>query len=106
MTYKSGTISYEWRQKVFWIQISLAVVLMAIYVYSVTAITRNVARSEALEHEFASLSVHQSELEFSYIEMRNRIDLSLASRYGLKPLANERYISRAKSISLSLNANR
>lgn len=97
------TISYDNRVRAFWFLMSVCVVSLAVYVYAVNAVVRNTVARQNLEAEASHLSAVIAEMEFSYIALKNDIDLEVAYARGYKDVSSPTYISRARTGALSMN---
>lgn len=107
MTYKTGTISYDNRTRTFWFLISALVLLVCVQIVAVGATTKSVAERQILEKQVLSLTTRAGELEFNYITLRNKVDMTLAYERGYKETKDPIYISRTTSSSLgTLTFNR
>ena len=102
MFIKTKTISYDNRILAFWTLIGLAIAALLVYVYAINATTRNIAARHDLESEIASLTSRQGALEFTNIELKNRISIEVAAQYGFTEVEAPLYVSRTKPLSLTL----
>jgi len=100
MTYKKGTISYDSRARIFWTLMGILICFSLVQIYAISATTKNVAERQALEKQALDITISTGSLEFTYIELRNQIDLALAHEKGYKESKNPTYISRVNTDSL------
>ncbi len=103
MINKTKTISYHSRVRFFWILVAISIVSLGVYVYAVNTIARNVAIRQDLERQIGKTTAGLDSLEFAYIELKNNITIELAHYYGFQEVRSPLYVSRAPSLSLSLN---
>ena len=103
MNNKIKTISYNQRVYFFWGLVTISIFSLLVYIYGINTIIRNVATRQELEKQVANISVNFNSLEFTYIELRNKITMELAYQYGFREIESPLYISRAHSPSLSFN---
>jgi hypothetical protein len=114
MTYKNGTIShtcrqagYDARARVFWFLTASLIALISLQIVAVGSTTKHVAARQELEKSVANMTARAGELEFNYIAMRNKVDMSVAKELGYQESSNPIYISRATTDSLgTLTFNR
>ncbi|MFH1472987.1 MAG: hypothetical protein ABIF06_01050 [bacterium] len=102
MTYKIGTISYNYRTRTFWFLILVLISLTLIQVYAVSATTKNVALRQNLEKQVLNMTTQQSSLEFAYINLKNEVSLEVAREIGFKEAKNPTFVSRRSSDSLGI----
>lgn len=96
-------ISFEDRQRFFWLLVSISVFSLFIYVYAINATAHNIAIRQNLEREVADIGVRLSSLEFASIELKNAVTIETAHAYGFKEVRQPLYVSRGISSSLTLN---
>jgi len=80
--------------KVFWILAILCIGLFSMYFFFINQISQNAAHGEAGLGTLSNLEYKVSELEFSYISLKNNIDLSLAHSLGFIDTSKTSYVSR------------
>jgi hypothetical protein len=83
--------------------ITLTLILGVVYGYFVKQTIVNVVERKEIEEEMADSGSRVSNLEVTYIELENKIDLDFAYFLGYKEAGNVRFISRnslAKNITL------
>ena len=101
MTYRTKTISiqsgYEERAKIFWFMIIVLACLSLVQIYAINSTTKNVAERQVLEKEVLELTTRTGALEFSYIELRNKVDIELAHNMGFEESKDLTYVSRISS---------
>jgi hypothetical protein len=100
--YKTKTISFDTRFRVFWTLVILSGVSLTLYIYGVTATVRNTVARQSLEAEVMNISTDLGEMEFTYIGLMNGVSLQVAYERGFKDVTSPVYISRAQN-SLSMN---
>lgn len=101
--YKTKTISYDNRVRIFWSLIFLSILSLVVYIYGVNATVRNTVARQNLESEALSISTHLGEMEFSYIGLTNKVSLTVAYERGYKDVSAPVYISRNQNAGLSIN---
>lgn len=107
MTYKTGTISYDNRTRIFWILISALALLVCVQIVAIGATTKSVAERQTLEKQVLDLTARAGELEFNYITLRNKVDMNLAYERGYRETKDPVYVSRTAQDSLgTLTLNR
>ncbi len=89
-------------RKIFLIMAAILLSLFALYGYFLnTAIMRVVAR-EAAMNTISQLDTRLSELEFTYIEKQNSIDIELAYERNFVNVAPPVFVSRGTGRNLTL----
>lgn len=100
----SSALSYEAKEKAFWLLVSICLFSLALYIYGINTTAHNIAVREHLEREVVELNTKLSSLEFAYIEASNGITLETASQYGFREVKKPLYVSRdAYTGSLTFN---
>lgn len=102
--YKTKTISYDARVRIFWMLISISVASLGLYVYGINATVRNTVARQDLEAEAMNIGTKLGEMEFAYIGLKNDVSLEVAYARGFKDVTNPVYISRTESHALSMNS--
>lgn len=100
---KALIISYDNRVKALWLLVSIIVLSLFAYIYSINATARNIAERQTLERQVASISSNLSSLEFAHIELKNNVTLELAYEYGFREAENPLYVPRTTRNSLTFN---
>jgi len=100
---RTKTISYDKRARVFLILTGIFLLSICTYIYAINVTARHIAERQELEREIVSLGADLSSLEFAYIELKNSITLEKASELGFKEVRGPLFVSRAQSVSLTLN---
>lgn len=103
---KTQVLSYDQRVGIFWTLVSICFVSSILYIYAVSTTVSNTVSRQALEREVSTLAARIGEMEFTYIAMKNSVDLSTAYTYGFKDVSAPVYVSRTSSASLSINRSR
>ncbi len=93
----------ENRRYYFWALASVSILSLMVYIYAIQATAKNVAMRQNLETRLAEVNGQLTSLEFSYIELKNNIDLDTARAYGFEETEDELYVSRNAAKSLTLN---
>ena len=107
MMYNTGTISYDYRTRIFWFLISVIVLLVFVQILAVGTTTKNIALRQTLEEQRSSAAAESAELEFKLLALKNNINMELASTWGLREEKNPVYVARTSSDSLgTLTLNR
>ncbi len=105
MITKNKLFSYDNRVRTFWALSSVCVIMLCLYVYGIHATVRNTALREEIEEETSNLEASISEMEFSYISLKNDVSLELAYSRGFADVKAPTFISRRPS-SLGINTVR
>ena len=100
MTYRTSTISYNSRARIFWFLIIIALGLALIQIVAVGATTRNIAARQILEKEVLEATAQTGVLEFTYIGLKNQVNIGIARERGYKESKNPVYVSRVAPDSL------
>lgn len=100
---RTKIISYEARTRIFWMLISIMVASAGLYLFALTATVRNTALRQNLELAVSDLGSKESSLEYSYINLKNKISLEVAYAQGYQDISHPIYISRAESSALTMN---
>lgn len=106
MPYKTKTISYDSRVRLFWMLVAVCVLSLGVYIYSVNMTIRHTVARADLESKVSHMSAELSALEFEYITKRHGVDMKLAQEYGLKEVKNPAYVSRSYNNGLTLHTGR
>jgi hypothetical protein len=105
MTFKTKTISYDTRFRVFWFLVFVFVVSIVVYIVAVRNTIGNTITRARLEATTNSLATAVGDMEFKYISLENNISLKLAYDKGFQNVTSPIYISRANSRALSMNTS-
>ncbi len=103
MTTQTKVLPYDTRVKLFWTLALIFVVSLVLYVYGVNATVRNTVVRQNLESEVGSMTTKISEMEFSYINLKNHVNIELAYSRGYEDVTKPLYVTRGTSRSLSYN---
>ncbi len=103
MNFKTKTLSYEDRARIFWSLIIVSCLCLIVYVVAVNYTVRNTVARQTLEVEEANRAALIGDLEFSYIAMKNKVSLDLAYSRGFKEVKSPTYISQSASRVLTFN---
>lgn len=82
------------RKSIFWVLLSLLLLLLGLYLYFVTQTIINTATYEKVEKSIAVLDSNLSELEAESIALKRKVDLDLVEKLGYKEVANVKFIDR------------
>lgn len=104
MNSQAKVLSYDNRVRLFWTLVVLFVISLGLYVYGVNATVRNTVVRQELEVHVSNLSLAISEMEFSYISLKNNVNIDIAYARGYQDVSKPIYITRGSSRSLSYNA--
>lgn len=99
------TISIPAYRNIF---ISLAIVSvlsLALYVYAIHQIVRNVVARETAEKVLSDISTKNGEMEFALITAENSIDLGRAYSMGFSDVASNSFVTRDTSVAFAGRAN-
>jgi hypothetical protein len=89
------TITYVEERKVFWILISLALLLIGLYLYFVSVSVVNVLMREEAVLKTASLHSRISVLEAHYLREQDKITENLAEELGFVAVSKKHFVARA-----------
>jgi hypothetical protein len=104
---KTRVLSFDQRVKIFWTLVSVCFVSSILYIYAVSTTVSNTVSRQSLEREVSTLAARIGEMEFTYIGMKNSVNLATAYNHGFKDVSSPTYVSRTSSAgSLSINLNR
>lgn len=91
-------------RNIFWSFVLLAVFFSASYLYLINRIVVNAVARQNIEKEIAVISSRTSDLEESYLSLKNKINLNYAFSKGFIKVSNEKYVSvKTSNKNLSLN---
>lgn len=100
---QTKVLSYDTRVRLFWTLAIIFVCSLMLYVYGVNATVRNTVTRQNLETKVGALTTSISEKEFSYISLKNNVNIELAYSRGYQDVNSPVYITRGTSRSLSFN---
>lgn len=103
MTYKTRTISYNHKVRLFWALIVISGLSLFTYIYTINITARNIAERQNLERDISRISANLDSLEFSYVKLKNSVTIELALERGFRETKNPLYISRSSATALSFN---
>lgn len=92
-------------KNIFWSFVAFAVFLSASYLYFVNRTVVNAVERQNIEKEIILISSQISDLEESYLGLKNKINLDYAFSKGFIKVSNEKYVS-AKTLNKNLSVNR
>ena len=88
---------------VFW-SLALGLIMVCfLYVYLIYQTAWNTAQRQKAERAIDVLSSETGELEFTYMAMKNNIDLSMAESLGFSPTPKITYLNRTTLGRISAN---
>ena len=99
----SISLSYEGRERAFWLLAGVSIFSLFVYFYAVNAIARNTALRENLEAHLADSGSRIGSLEFSYISLKNGVTSDIALARGFTEAKAPLYVTRTQAASLTLN---
>lgn len=94
MKQRSKTTACVLERRVFWIFISIIIVLFGLYGYFVSKSIINVIIREETEQDLARAGAHISSLEYDYIKQKNTINLELAYEMGFRDAKSKKFVTR------------
>jgi hypothetical protein len=104
---RSRAISYDSRERAFWLLVLGSLLSLAVYVYAINATAHNIAMRQHLEREVAQHRAELGTLEFERIAQKNAVTLEVAQAYGFSEVARPLYVARGGSTSaLSFNTKK
>jgi hypothetical protein len=103
MIQKAKTISYDARQRAFWVLATISLLSIVIYIGAIEMTVHNTVTRQTLQNQSTDLSTVVSEMEFQDIALKNNVNLDLAYAHGFKDVTAPIYISRSVAASLSMN---
>lgn len=104
MSYRTKTISYNHRVRVFWTLLAISGLALFVYIYTINVTARNIAERQLLERRITEISTDLDSLEFAYVKLKNGVTLEVAHQHGFRETKNPLYVSRSSAASLSFNA--
>jgi len=104
MISQAKVISYDNRVRLFWTLVVVFVISLALYVYGINTTVRNTVVRQELESQVSNLTLKISEMEFSYISLKNNVNIDIAYARGYQDVSKPTYITRGSARSLSYNA--
>jgi len=105
MKRRSNTATCALERRVFWIFISVIVVLLGLYGYFVSKPIINVIIREEIEQDLAKAGAHISSLEYDYIEKKNNINLELAYELGFQDARSKIFVTRKSLLGKRLTVS-
>lgn len=81
---------------VFWSFVCMLFFMATFYVYLINTATRNGVSWSKAEQSIASIGAHVSELESSYLSLKQSVTLSLAYAKGFEDVKTVRFIGAEK----------
>jgi len=97
-----------WEKNIFWGLFSMIVVLLVSYGFLVNGTIINAISKQNLEKQMISLNSDVNSMEFSYLNIKNKITMEYALSLGFVPVSNDKFASispNKNSLSLSINEN-
>lgn len=91
-------------KKVFWYLISFVVIFSGFYVYFVNGAIINVLERQKTEQEIISINSQISDMELSYLDLNNQINIDYAFSLGFVKVEKEKYVYR-KALKPNLTLN-
>ena len=101
---KEAVYIFKDSKTVFWTLLAGVVLLLITYIFYANSMVHNAVSIKNIEKEMVQLKSKIGELEFSYISVKNSINLDVAKDLGFVESKNITYISRkpiGKTISLN-----
>lgn len=92
-------------RKLFWYFALFIIVFSGLYLYFINQTIINVVERQNNEKRIARVNSQISDLEVSYLDLKNRINMDYALSKGFVKVSNEKYMSR-KTFSGNLSVNR
>lgn len=103
MIIQAKVLSYDNRARIFWALALVLLCTLALYIYGVNSTVRNTVLREKLENEVGNLTIEISEMEYSYISLKNNVNIEIAYARGYQDVTSPTFITRGTSRSLSYN---
>ncbi|MAF59605.1 MAG: hypothetical protein QF858_00120 [Candidatus Pacebacteria bacterium] len=92
-------------KRAFWALIGLSLVLLASYGYFLGKSIVNVVVREEMEIEIALVNSEISELEFTYLEKKDKVNRALASELGYVQVPQKKFVVRKTLTGKHLTQN-
>lgn len=93
-------------QRLSFVMLTLILCSFLSYGYLINATIGNVVARQQAQSAITKLSAELATLETTHLQLKNRIDPSLAAQLGFVDVAEPRFVAYNQSQSLSLNTPR
>ncbi len=97
-------LSYDNRVRFFWTLIAILGISLIMYVVGVNSTIHNTVTRQRLEASLSNLTLDISEKEFSYINLKNKINIDIAYARGYTDVTKPIFITRGSARSLTYNS--
>ncbi|MEK7539009.1 MAG: hypothetical protein AAB552_04165 [Patescibacteria group bacterium] len=88
-------------QKLFWIFVGVATLLIAVYLYSAFSVTVNVVERNKMTQATRDIEAKVGTLEAEYMQIQNSITLAYAKNLGLKEVT-AKFTTETPSVKFSI----
>lgn len=105
MNRRTKTTIIDLNRKIFWSLIASLIVLFVLYGYFISKSIINVLIREEIAQELVIINSNISNLEFTYLEQKNQINLDFAYSQGFKTVKGKEFVARKSSLSKRLSLN-
>ncbi|MBI4086475.1 hypothetical protein HY416_00630 [Candidatus Kaiserbacteria bacterium] len=89
------TTPYHQTQRLFFVALSIFLILFGLYVYFISASVVHVIARKEVDREITYLHSHISDLESSYIDAKQAIGEDTIGQYGFVPAPKKVYVVKA-----------
>ncbi len=103
MNIQTKVLSYDNRVRIFWTLCLVLLCTFVLYIYGINSTVHNTVTRQNLETEVGNLTVAISEMEYSYINLKNNVNIEVAYARGYQDVTSPTFITRGTSRSLSYN---
>lgn len=105
MRRRSNITTIALQKRVFWGLIISMCMLVGLYGYFVSKSITNVLLREEVEQEIVATNSKISELEFAYLNEKNKINLSFAYAHGFTDVKKKEFVARRSVFGERLTLN-
>lgn len=96
MRRQTHTIVYQDESRLFYVALSLLVLMLCLYMYFVSASVMHVVMRKEVDTHIAEASTVISELESTYIEMQHNVSSDIATHRGFVVADKKIFIDRSE----------
>ncbi len=103
MNIQTKVLSYDNRARIFWALCAVLFCTLVLYIFGINSTVHNTVTRQNLESEVGNLTVAISEMEYSYIGLKNNVNIETAYARGYTDVTSPIFVTRGTSRSLSYN---
>lgn len=105
MIKRSSTTTIALQRRIFWFLVGFVLCLFSTYGYFVSKSITNVLLREEVEENILVVNSQISELEFSYLDKKNKVTLELAYDMGFHDIEDKEFVARKSVLGQQLTLN-